>query len=94
MKILCGGLVGLCVLGWLPCHAQERHLRFDHLSVEQGLSNAWVQSILKDSRGFLWFGTQDGLNRYDGAGIKICRPRVGVASPIEPRQACRQEGTS
>jgi ligand-binding sensor domain-containing protein len=41
--------------------------------VVNGLSNAWVQSIVKDSRGFLWFGTQDGLNRYDGNGIKIYR---------------------
>ena len=41
--------------------------------MEHGLSNSWVQSILKDSRGFVWFGTQDGLNRYDGSGIKIYR---------------------
>jgi ligand-binding sensor domain-containing protein len=41
-------------------------LRFDHLTVEDGLSNTWIRAILKDSRGFLWFGTQGGLNRYDG----------------------------
>ncbi len=66
-------LVVVCVLA-LPraSHAQQ-HLRFDRLSVDQGLSNAWVQSILKDSRGFLWFGTQDGLNRYDGAEMRIYR---------------------
>ena len=68
------GLLAACVLALsLPCHAEGQRLRFGHLSVEDVLSNAWVHSILKDSRGFLWFGTQDGLNRYDGAGIKIYR---------------------
>ncbi len=56
-----------------PLSRAEPRLRFDHLTVEHGLSHAWVQSILKDSRGFLWFGTQDGLNRYDGSSIKIYR---------------------
>ena len=56
----CCCLVVACVLVLSsPCHAQQRGLRFDRLSVDDGLSNAWVQSILKDSRGFLWFGTQD-----------------------------------
>ena len=70
----CCCLVVACVLVLSsPCHAQQRGLRFDRLSVDDGLSNAWVQSILKDSRGFLWFGTQDGLNRYDGAEMRIYR---------------------
>jgi PAS domain S-box-containing protein len=63
---------GLLALSF-PSHAQSRRLRFDHLGIEDGLSNAWVQAILKDSQGFLWFGTQDGLNRYDGGDIKVYR---------------------
>ncbi|MBI3764970.1 MAG: GGDEF domain-containing protein, partial [Ignavibacteriales bacterium] len=40
--------------------------RFTHLSVEQGLSQSTVQAVLQDHIGFLWFGTEEGLNRYDG----------------------------
>ncbi len=46
--------------------AQSSDLRFTHLSVEDGLSQSTVKCILKDSRGYMWFGTRDGLNRYDG----------------------------
>jgi len=46
-------------------------LRFDNLSIEQGLSQSSVRVIFQDSRGFLWFGTEDGLNRYDGYHFKV-----------------------
>ena len=41
-------------------------VRFNRLSVEEGLSQATVQAIVQDSVGFVWLGTQQGLNRYDG----------------------------
>jgi signal transduction histidine kinase/ligand-binding sensor domain-containing protein len=41
---------------------------------EQGLSNSAVISIYKDKRGYMWFGTWDGLNRYDGKNIKTFYP--------------------
>ncbi|MDR1624056.1 MAG: response regulator [Tannerellaceae bacterium] len=44
---------------------------FCHLSVENGLSQASVISIFQDSKGFLWFGTRNGLNRYDGYEFKV-----------------------
>jgi signal transduction histidine kinase/ligand-binding sensor domain-containing protein/DNA-binding response OmpR family regulator len=43
---------------------------FYHLSTEDGLSNNSVKTILRDSHGFLWIGTEFGLNRYDGYGFK------------------------
>ena len=49
-------------------------LRFDHISIEQGLSQSSVHVIFQDSYGFLWFGTQDGLNRYDGYTFKTYKP--------------------
>ena len=48
-------------------------LNFGHISVEDGLSNRYVNCLLQDRTGFVWFGTDDGLNRYDGYDIKIYR---------------------
>ncbi len=45
--------------------------RFEQISLDQGLSQSAVLDILQDSRGFLWFGTQDGLNRFDGYGFVV-----------------------
>ena len=44
---------------------------FRSLEVEDGLSQNTVYCILQDSREFMWFGTQDGLNRYDGSSFKV-----------------------
>lgn len=52
---------------WLPSFAQS--YVFDHLSIDNGLSNNSVLSICQDSRGFMWFGTYHGLNKYDGYRI-------------------------
>ena len=49
-----------------PPFAPPSPMRFEHLSLEDGLSQNSVLAMLQDHRGFLWFGTQDGLNRYDG----------------------------
>ena len=46
-------------------------IRFEHLSTDKGLSQSVVDHILQDDQGFMWFGTQDGLNRYDGYEFKI-----------------------
>ena len=48
-------------------------LQFDHLTIEDGLSQSTVNCIYQDRRGFMWFGTQDGLNRYDGYNFKVYR---------------------
>jgi ligand-binding sensor domain-containing protein/DNA-binding response OmpR family regulator len=53
--------------------AQEGQPFFKHLTAENGLSNNWVKSILKDKDGFMWFGTFNGLNRYDGSDFKLFR---------------------
>lgn len=45
---------------------QDQPIRFEHIGTEQGLSQSNVICILQDSRGFMWFGTREGLNKYDG----------------------------
>ncbi|MDV4152060.1 two-component regulator propeller domain-containing protein [Clostridium sp. AL.422] len=50
--------------------------KFENISTDEGLSNEDVTSIFQDSMGYMWIGTKDGLNRYDGERIKIynCNP--------------------
>src|SRR6266498_4483715 len=46
-------------------------IQFEHLTIENGLSQNAGLSIFQDSKGYLWIGSQDGLNRYDGYNFKI-----------------------
>ena len=51
--------------------APVRDLRFTHLTTNDGLSQGYVVDILQDRRGFMWFATRDGLNRYDGYNFVV-----------------------
>lgn len=53
---------------------------FEQVSLEDGLSQNYVYAILQDWRGFMWFGTEDGLNMYDGYEVKVFKP-----DPDNPR---------
>ncbi len=59
------GIFILTVLS-LTVQAQSPSLRFQHLNIEDGLSNSIVHAISRDKMGFMWFGTEFGLNKYDG----------------------------
>ncbi len=50
----------------LSLSAYGQEIQFEHLTRKDGLSQSTVYAILQDSQGFMWFGTQDGLNKYDG----------------------------
>lgn len=48
----------------------SQNIKFKRLSIDEGLSASYVNTIFQDSQDFIWIGTQDGLNRYDGYHIK------------------------
>ena len=52
-------------------YAQAPKLGFKHFNLAQGLSNSTVEVLFQDSRGFVWIGTRDGLNRYDGNEVLV-----------------------
>src|SRR5450631_1955620 len=52
---------------------KQYHFRFGHLGTEAGLSQSNVLCIYQGSRGFMWFGTREGLNKYDGYTFTVYR---------------------
>ncbi|MDE3182273.1 MAG: response regulator [Bacteroidota bacterium] len=84
---------GLCKLICLPfwigllipslsVFGQGEYYHFSKLNTYNGLSHNQVNAILKDSDGFLWFGTMSGLDRYDGYSFKIFRKRSNDSSSL------------
>jgi len=68
-------------------YAQEKlsgkqNVKFTHITTGDGLSQSTVTSILKDKYGFMWFGTEDGLNKYDGYRFTIYRNKLGDKKSI------------
>src|SRR5688500_13585894 len=76
--------------------------RFAQLSVDDGLSQSSVVHILQDRLGFMWFGTQEGLNRYDGYRFIVHRAREepgflrdhNITALVEDRRGDLWIGTS
>ncbi len=66
--------------------AQTDSIIIEHISTEQGLSHRHVHCVMEDSYGFLWIGTDDGLNRYDGYEFIVYKNDIGdttsLSSPI------------
>jgi len=62
-----------------------KNIRFEQISLDDGLSQSVVNVILQDRKGFLWVGTDDGLNRYDGYGFKIYKPDSSTSFGLSDR---------
>ena len=60
----------------------ENPFFFSHLGVEDGLSQVSILSIFQDSEGYIWFGTRNGANRYDGYEFKVYQNEVNNPASI------------
>ena len=61
---------------------KAQQVKFRAIGTEQGLSVGFVQCVLQDKKGFMWFGTQDGLNKYDGYEMRVFRNNPKEKSSI------------
>src|SRR6185369_9004972 len=66
----------------VPCMAQGQTLQLRQLTPSSGLSSSQIQTMVQDPRGFMWFGTRKGLNRYDGATFTVYHHRVNDSTSI------------
>lgn len=69
-------LLAFCVI------LQAKDLPVRYLGIEQGLSNNVITTIYQDHRGFMWIGTYDGLNRFDGYNFKVFRNIIGDSTSL------------
>jgi signal transduction histidine kinase/ligand-binding sensor domain-containing protein/DNA-binding response OmpR family regulator len=80
----CRWLLGFCIVIFYYCTsiAQSGVLEFANISTENGLSNSDINAIVQDNDGFIWFGTEYGLNRFDGYEIKFYRNIPGDSTSL------------
>lgn len=71
---------GLLLLAWLPVRAQQLPVR--RYDVSDGLANSQVMAIRQDRKGYLWFGTWEGLSRFDGYRFTNYGVRDGLGHPV------------
>ncbi|WP_066220031.1 two-component regulator propeller domain-containing protein [Formosa haliotis] len=64
------------------CFGQFYNLKFENLNTEEGLSSSTCLEVFQDSEGFLWFGTIDGLNKYNGYEFEVFRPILNDTTSI------------
>jgi ligand-binding sensor domain-containing protein len=62
--------------------AQAQELAFRNLTTSDGLSQSVVNGIACDRKGYMWFATEDGLNRYDGYTVRVYRQDPGKVNSL------------
>ena len=65
------------IAGFVQVRAQDRKYYFETLDIHEGLSQNTVNTIIQDHFGFMWFGTKDGVNRYDGLDFRVFKQKIG-----------------
>ena len=80
-------IIGLLFLYAFTLYSQSNiRYYFKTLDIQDGLSQNTVNAILQDKQGFMWFGTKDGLNRFDGLSFRIFKKENSGHSCISPWQ--------
>jgi len=74
-------LIALCI-AWTQISFGQPIPSITYLGIENGLSNNAIRCIFQDRRGFMWFGTYDGLNRYDGNNFNVFRNKFGDSTSL------------
>lgn len=69
MRVFILIIIAVAFCGWWEKSFAQYQLDLQHLTVDEGLTQNVVMDLLEDNRGYLWVGTRDGLNRYDGANV-------------------------
>ncbi|MEO6720552.1 MAG: two-component regulator propeller domain-containing protein [Ferruginibacter sp.] len=92
MKKITGKHLFFILLITCNYHLFAQNFTAKYLGIEQGLSNNSVQSIYQDYNGFMWVGTYDGLNRYDGYSFKVIRNVIGDSTSLTSNSIFTMEG--
>ncbi|RZK38878.1 MAG: response regulator, partial [Pedobacter sp.] len=79
--LLCSLLLYFACTGLIQ--AQQSNLNFTSLQIKDGLSSNTVNAIVKDHFGLMWFGTEDGLNKYDGSDFTVYRFKADDPSGLQ-----------
>ena len=66
----------------MTAFAENGKIKFEHLSIEEGVSHNLIYTIMQDSRGFMWFGTMYGLAKYDGIQYTVYRHNASDSTSI------------
>jgi signal transduction histidine kinase/ligand-binding sensor domain-containing protein/AraC-like DNA-binding protein len=74
-------LIGLLFTSFIS-KAQHDQFQFSRLDINNGLSHNWVTCIMKDNKGFMWFGTLSGLNKYDGYKFKVFKHSISDTTTL------------
>lgn len=72
----------ICVLFSFFGYAQQYHFSVEHITKTDGLSNTEITSIVQDRQGFIWIGTQYGLNKFDGYSVKVYQTITGDSNSL------------
>ena len=70
------------VVSLFQASVAARNVQFEHINTGHGLSHAGITAMVQDQNGYIWIGTQEGLNRYDGYEVKTFEHDAGDTNSI------------